>query len=833
MRFWRICLATTALVPLSFGPLWANPLGGTVVDGGASIQGMGTPQVTVTQTTDRAALEWRSFDIEQGETTRFVQPSADSVILNRVTGGQNASHIYGTLESNGTVYLVNPDGILFGPSAVVDTGSFLATTHDIKNSDFMAGIDQFSARPGTNASVVNEGTITAHDGGFAALVAPGVRNDGVIVANLGTVGMSAIGDTFSLDLRGDQLINFAVSDQIAEEVKDARTGQPLKSFVENTGKIKANGGRVELTAATARKVVDSVINNSGVLEANTVSSKGGKIILGAATSNAKGAVAAKQIVKSSGKISARGKKSGEKGGKIQITGEVLALQGAKIDAGGDAGGGTVLIGGDYHGGQPVANAPIAMENKPVPNADFVYVDNATMVDASAYSTGNGGKVIFWGNQANHFAGNVTATGGSANGNGGFVEVSSPLGLGFDGRVDTTAAHGQTGKLLLDPDSLTIDDTDLNYTTFGLNGITLLPSNHDNADTASHVSASTIETLLNTSNVEIFITRPFSSGSGSLNINSNIVAPANDSALDIESSDDYSLTINLNATLDFSQSTGYIMLGNNLAPAQSISVGPAGKIIGNINNIYFNAYSIGSAAAPIPVEIVPDSDATTANYAHCANGQICSDTGTRLLSATYAPDSTDWAQHVFFAISLRPGYTVPTPGGSGGDPSGPNGGSDGQIVANNLTHPDEPTSIFSYFNAGHTGDAAYSPGVGVLDGKVQGSIIGNVSYVHGALKKGNSNVTLDILAAEAKINAEITSKNISVGGAIGVMLADANASYLVHVKSYDVNIMGNAGIGAKASGNIEIKHNKMSISAVAGIGGVLGIHLSIERSGNNE
>ncbi len=350
MRFWRFCLASTALVPLAGQPLWANPLDGNVVQGQATIQGMGTSDLTITQHTDRAAIEWKSFNIEKGERTRFIQPSSSSVILNRVTGSQAASRIYGTLESNGTVYLINPDGVLFGPSAVVNTGSLLATTHDITDTDFMAGRDHFSLSTDARASVVNEGLITVHEGGFAALVAPGVRNDGVITANYGSIGMSAVGSQFFLDLRGDQLINFAVSDDIAEDVKDVRTGETLSSLVDNKGTLKANSGRVALTAATARKVVDSVINTSGVIEANTVSSKGGKIVLGAATASPKSSGAPKQVVRVSGKVSASGKSTSEKGGTVQVSGEVALLTNTTIDASGGAGGGKILVGGDYKGG---------------------------------------------------------------------------------------------------------------------------------------------------------------------------------------------------------------------------------------------------------------------------------------------------------------------------------------------------------------------------------------------------------------------------------------------------------------------------------------------------
>ncbi len=138
---------------------------------------------------------------------------------------------------------------------MVNTAGFLATTNDIRDADFMAGRINFSIPGRPDASIVNQGTITATSGGFAALVAPGVRNSGTINATLGTVGLAA-GNSFTLDFYGDKLITLAVGDQIANKVIDVSTGQPLTSLVSNDGKIRANGGRVELTAATARAVVD-------------------------------------------------------------------------------------------------------------------------------------------------------------------------------------------------------------------------------------------------------------------------------------------------------------------------------------------------------------------------------------------------------------------------------------------------------------------------------------------------------------------------------------------------------------------------------------------------
>ena len=190
--------------------------------------------------------------------------------------------------------MINRDGVLFGPGSVINTAGFLASTNDIRNSDFMAGRYIFNIPGRPDASIVNLGTITAASGGFAALVAPGVRNSGTISATLGTVALAA-GNSFTLDMYGDKLITLAVNDQIASQVIDVATGKPLKSLVTNDGKIRANGGRVELTAAAARTVVDSVINTSGVIKANSIGTQNGMIVLSAATGASKPAGAPRQI----------------------------------------------------------------------------------------------------------------------------------------------------------------------------------------------------------------------------------------------------------------------------------------------------------------------------------------------------------------------------------------------------------------------------------------------------------------------------------------------------------------------------------------------------------
>lgn len=458
MSRWRsLLLATSALAPLGLASALAGPNGATVVGGSATVQGQGTPTVTVTQQSQNAIINWNTFNIGAGETTKIVMPNANSVELDRVTGNLGSSQIFGSLSSNGNLFLINPNGILFGKGAQVNVGGLVATTHDITNSDFMAGRYNFFGSGNPHASVVNQGSITAQTGGFAALVAPGVRNTGTITATLGQIGLASA-NAFALDFYGDRLIQLNIGNSIAGSVIDVATGQPLKSLVSNTGVLKANGGRVELTAASARKVVDSVINNSGVIEANSIGTHNGMIVLEGATGASKVAGSPTQTVKVSGTLSAAGKRKDTTGGTIEATGENVQVSGAAIDASGRNGGGAVLLGGDWGGGNPntslVSNPSAYLQSYAVPTATTVSVDAATTVNASATNAGNGGKVIVWSDQATTFYGTVLARGGPQSGQGGFVETSGHQ-LSFNGAVNTNAPNGANGTLLLDPLNATI------------------------------------------------------------------------------------------------------------------------------------------------------------------------------------------------------------------------------------------------------------------------------------------------------------------------------------------------------------------------------------------
>ncbi|WP_193317461.1 YDG domain-containing protein [Janthinobacterium violaceinigrum] len=251
-----------AALMLGYGSLaLAGPAGGTVVAGQASING--TPGNTVIQQgSQNAVINWASFNIGKGESVQFQQPNSNAVALNRVLGNDGTT-ILGNLSANGKVFIVNPNGVLFGHGASVNTAGLVASTLDISNADFMAGKYQFAGN-GTG-KVLNQGSISA-PGGYVALLGANVSNEGTIQARLGSVALAA-GRAITLDVAGDGLLNVAV-DRGA-----------VGALVNNGGLIQADGGSVVLTAQAAGDLLKTVVNNTGVIEAHSIDTRGGTIKL--------------------------------------------------------------------------------------------------------------------------------------------------------------------------------------------------------------------------------------------------------------------------------------------------------------------------------------------------------------------------------------------------------------------------------------------------------------------------------------------------------------------------------------------------------------------------
>ncbi|WP_411879805.1 YDG domain-containing protein [Polaromonas sp. YR568] len=242
----------------------AAPAGGQVSAGQGDIaQSGGT--TTITQSTPRLAINWQSFGIAGNETVNFVQPGANAVALNRVLGTE-ASQIMGRLNANGQVFLLNPNGVLFGQSAQVSVGGLVASTLGMSDADFMAGRYVLRDGSGRGGSVRNEGTIRAADGGSIALVGGEVSNTGTLVANLGTVALAA-GKQVTLDFSGDGLLKLAVDEGA------------VNALAHNGGLMQADGGTALLTAKAADALAGTVVNNTGVIQARTLENRGGVIKL--------------------------------------------------------------------------------------------------------------------------------------------------------------------------------------------------------------------------------------------------------------------------------------------------------------------------------------------------------------------------------------------------------------------------------------------------------------------------------------------------------------------------------------------------------------------------
>ncbi len=234
----------------------ANPSGANVVHGNVSLSGLGTNSLTVNQSSSRAIINWQDFSIQPGETTTIMQPSVDSVILNRIVSG-NPSAIYGSLLSNGGVFLLNPFGVLVGAGGVVDVGgTFTASSLDITNEDFLNG-DKLTLTWINHEPVTNEGTISSSSGDIF-LIGPSVSNSGNLSAPNGTVGLAA-GDAVVIEETGDERV-----------------------FVQSSGGTVGHAGNINANIAEIKALGSGstpVINVDGLVQARSIAQSGGKIYL--------------------------------------------------------------------------------------------------------------------------------------------------------------------------------------------------------------------------------------------------------------------------------------------------------------------------------------------------------------------------------------------------------------------------------------------------------------------------------------------------------------------------------------------------------------------------
>ena len=424
----RPLLALASVLILSSSAL-ALPAGPQVINGTVSMNSQGN-NLTITNSPN-AIINWQRFSIAGGESTRFVQQNAASTVLNRIVG-VDPSSIIGTLQSNGKVFLINPNGIIFGQGARVDAAGLVASSLNMTDADFLGNRYLLSA--GRSAGVVrNEGSITTPAGGQVWLIAPNVENSGIITSPNGTVTLAA-----------GQRVHLVDPDkpEIAVVVSAPDDGSV------NLGSIVAQGGQIAMYGAIVGQKgnvnADSVVrgDNGSIFFKSTR----GTTLAAGSTTTANGPEGGSITVRSensdtlvSGNISAAGAEGA--GGTVHILGNrVGLLDNASVDASGATGGGTVLVGGDYQGSNP-----------DIRNAQAAYVGKDSTIRADATVNGDGGKVVVWSDGSTKVHGNLSANTDDTEGKGGLIETSGH-------NLDTQGIRvvtGKNGTWLLDPYDVTI------------------------------------------------------------------------------------------------------------------------------------------------------------------------------------------------------------------------------------------------------------------------------------------------------------------------------------------------------------------------------------------
>ncbi len=387
-------------------PALAGPQGEQVVHGSASFHRDGA-RTTIT-TSQTAIINYQSFNLGSNESVTFVQPGASSRVLNRIDGA-TPSFIDGSINANGSVYFVNPAGVIFGANSVINVGNLFAAAGRISNEDFVAGINRFTDLSG---EVVNHGSIAGAEG--VHLLGQRVANFGSIVAPDGLITLAA----------GDGVLIGERTGHVFAKVTE-RSGGPAGS-VENSGTIDAGSGVVNMGAGDHFALA---LRQGSSVRGSVVRIEGGDA----------------SLVTVQGRIDASGIGTGMgAGGTVEITGGTVALRGAEIDASGVGGfdGGVVRVGGEVQGTGTLRTA------------QKTAVDEGSRIDVSATGAGHAGEAIVWSDGATLFRGEIDAT--AERGSGGFVEVSGKRWLGFQGDVDVSA-QGARGTLLLDPKNILIVD----------------------------------------------------------------------------------------------------------------------------------------------------------------------------------------------------------------------------------------------------------------------------------------------------------------------------------------------------------------------------------------
>ena len=407
------------------------PTGGNVISGNVTISIPEVGKMDVNQTSNQGIVNWDTFNVGSSASVHFNQPTSRSSILNNVLSGQ--SIINGSIFSNGRLILVNPTGILTGPTSAIRSEGAILSTLNLTNQNYLNSTYNFSTN--NNSTLINEGNI---EGEYVALLSPIITNKGTINTNVAT--SLAAGDNLKLSISDSNLLTVSVNPS------------KLKTLVKNEGNIKTQNGIVTLKTDVAQSVVDQVIKTENAKADGLISENG---IVKLVTNT--GAITAKDIKIDAGSNGAstisgtlNSNSDTSNGGSVEVTAKEIDINAATISADGKTGGGKVLIGGDWQGSGDLLQAT------------YLNIDSNSKITANALTSGSGGTIVAWSdiknsNSLTTVSGTLEAKG--IDGSGGQIETSG-ADLDINGiRVNTSSVSGSYGNWLVDPTDLTIGSSE--------------------------------------------------------------------------------------------------------------------------------------------------------------------------------------------------------------------------------------------------------------------------------------------------------------------------------------------------------------------------------------
>lgn len=731
-----------------------------VVAGDLTVKDLSSTHTQYTHTANVNIVDFYKFGVEKGHQLDVVMPDAGRALYRVI--GDSRSEIMGTLNSNGTLFLINQNGVLFGNGSEVNVGNIVTSSLNITNDNFLKGNYSFAAGAMVG-NVENYGVIKAKNEGYIVLLGKTVDNSGTLVASNGSVVLGSAQQA-TLDFFGNGL------------VKTKLSGGALEATIKNSGAIYADGGFVQM-ATNARA---SAINISGIVEANQLVERNGVIRLEGGD-NAK--------VEVSGRLIAKGLNT--TGGSIEVTGEQVALMnGALLDASGDKGGGKVLVGGDYQG-----------KNDAVYNARTTYVASGATIKADAIQEGNGGKVVVWADDLTRYYGDISAQGGAAKGNGGFVEVSGKQYLAMLGDVNVGAANGIGGSVLFDPTNIVLGSTS-----------TKVPADVAGPDVAFADNTGGVDTFIDVKDVIGF------------------------SELFLQATND----ITVSSALNMTQATGSVRMeaNNNINVNANIQSGPIGSISltakdgqngGDINinaNITSGSGGVFLSAANIAVNQPGVNINTTGNIFNGIAGSVkmeatgdinLGNANINAAGAGVGPGTGANGGNVEIkANRLTMTGNINTSGSVSNQTLG-SGGQGGVVTINTVNNLTVGSITTSAGDAGSTSVSSTPSGDVTLASSAGNITTGNVN-ANGGVNNLGAKVTMNA-AGEIKTGDINTSAGAGRSDTDGKSAADINITAGTNLTVGKVTASGADGNGTNKSGGVAGAVNLVATSGDVTFGGI--------------